>query len=330
VALSAVAARLEPKEAGEVAATFIRAMTKPADPPALHLLAKGLPVVVARMELQEAARVSAEAAATLIKAMIKSDGPYFLGFLAEDLLAVAVYMDPKEAARVCGVAAAILSEAMTKTSISPIGPQMPSPAELRPLAEGLSVVAARMDPKEASRVCAEAAVTLSRVMTNTNNPSDLWPLAEGLSAVTARMDPKEAGKAAKAAAILIKAMSKETGPTSGSAEGLSALLNREPTERRVQRARNASCLVGLGSSPTVLALTATLPHPALQHPPEPLPAEMLVELLKHPLCVGEARRVVLDQLGSRYGRPFEDQWDFVRFAEEQKLGLDFTSPVQRP
>jgi hypothetical protein len=57
---------------------------------------------------------------------------------------------------------------------------------------------------------------------------------------------------------------------------------------------------------------------------------MLVELPKHPLCVGEARRVVLDQLGRVYSRRFEDQWDFVRFAEEQKLGLDFTSPVQRP
>jgi hypothetical protein len=43
-----------------------------------------------------------------------------------------------------------------------------------------------------------------------------------------------------------------------------------------------------------------------------------------------ARRAVLEQLGSRYGRHFEDQWDFDRFAEEQKLGLDFTSPVQRP
>jgi hypothetical protein len=61
-----------------------------------------------------------------------------------------------------------------------------------------------------------------------------------------------------------------------------------------------------------------------------LPSQTLAELLKHPLCVREPRRIVLDQLGDRYGRRFEDQWDFVRFAEEQKLGLDFTSPVQRP
>jgi hypothetical protein len=60
-----------------------------------------------------------------------------------------------------------------------------------------------------------------------------------------------------------------------------------------------------------------------------LTTPQLVELLKHPLCVGEARRVLLDQLGNRYGQRFADQWEFVRFDREQSLGLDFTSPPQR-
>ena len=51
-----------------------------------------------------------------------------------------------------------------------------------------------------------------------------------------------------------------------------------------------------------------------------------MDLLKHSLCVGQARRVVLDQLGIHHGRTFSNQWEFVRFAETQKLGLDFTSP----
>ena len=38
----------------------------------------------------------------------------------------------------------------------------------------------------------------------------------------------------------------------------------------------------------------------------------------------------LEQAGNRYQRPFADLWEFVRFAEEQKLGLDLTSPPQRP
>ncbi len=63
--------------------------------------------------------------------------------------------------------------------------------------------------------------------------------------------------------------------------------------------------------------------------PRRLSDQELVELLKHPLCVGPARRAVLGQLGLQHGRPFADQWEFVRFAEEQKLGLDLTSPPKR-
>jgi hypothetical protein len=54
-----------------------------------------------------------------------------------------------------------------------------------------------------------------------------------------------------------------------------------------------------------------------------------VDLLKQPTCIGKARRVILIQLENRYRRKFGDHWDFVRFAEKQKLALDFTSPPKR-
>jgi hypothetical protein len=55
-----------------------------------------------------------------------------------------------------------------------------------------------------------------------------------------------------------------------------------------------------------------------------------VDLLKQPICFGEARRVILNQLENRYRQKFSDHWDFVRFAEKQKLNLDLTSPPKRP
>jgi hypothetical protein len=148
---------------------------------------------------------------------------------------------------------------------------------LRHLAEGLSAVAARLEPKEAARLCGQAAATLTQAM---------GPLAQGLSAVSARLEPKDA---AEVAATLIQAMSKTTDPTAlhDRAQDLSAVLARE------------------------------------------LPPQTLVDLLEHPLCAGVARRLVLDRLGRHYRRPFADRWDFVRYAEEQKLGLDFTSRPRR-
>jgi hypothetical protein len=49
-----------------------------------------------------------------------------------------------------------------------------------------------------------------------------------------------------------------------------------------------------------------------------------------PTCFGEARRVVLDHLGNRYGQRFVNHWAFVRFAREHGLDLDFTTPPRRP
>jgi hypothetical protein len=65
-----------------------------------------------------------------------------------------------------------------------------------------------------------------------------------------------------------------------------------------------------------------------------LSTQELVGLLKHPLCVDEARRAVLDQLENRYRRKFADHWEFVRFAREQnlerRLDFSFTTPPRRP
>jgi hypothetical protein len=49
-----------------------------------------------------------------------------------------------------------------------------------------------------------------------------------------------------------------------------------------------------------------------------------------PTCFGKARKIVLELLGNRYGRTFANHWEFVRFAEEQHLDLDFTTPPKRP
>jgi hypothetical protein len=55
----------------------------------------------------------------------------------------------------------------------------------------------------------------------------------------------------------------------------------------------------------------------------------LLDLLKHPICFGQARRVILDQLENRYHCKFTDHWEFVAWAEQNQLGLDLTSPPKR-
>jgi hypothetical protein len=105
------------------------------------------------------------------------------------------------------------------------------------------------------------------------------------------------------------------------------VLTKDPRNPHI---RAAGLVAGVGLSnyqslPASTALILTL---------EPLPCRFstqeLVDLLKHPFCVDEARRVVLEQLERRYRRAFTDHWEFVRFATEQRLGLDFTTSPRRP
>ncbi|HTU91291.1 MAG TPA: hypothetical protein VMF69_14520, partial [Gemmataceae bacterium] len=87
---------------------------------------------------------------------------------------------------------------------------------------------------------------------------------------------------------------------------------------------------------TVVGLINTTPFPALpaltavsESLPCRLSTQDLVELLKMPTCFGEKRKVVLKHLGNRYCRTFANHWQFVRFAQEQHLNLDLTSPPKR-
>jgi hypothetical protein len=49
-----------------------------------------------------------------------------------------------------------------------------------------------------------------------------------------------------------------------------------------------------------------------------------------PTCLGADRQVVLKHLGNRYGRTFGNHWEFVHYAQEHGLDLDFTTPPKRP
>ena len=196
------------------------------------------------------------------------------------------------------------------------------PNALQYLARGLSALAARLEPGEAARVSAAAAATLTQAMAKTNDPNALQLLSVGLSALAGRMQPKEA------ATTLTLAMSRTDGIR------LSSMALAFPDVlgdgRRLERVRALARTVGCLSESKGLPGALALLEPAAEPFPRRLSDQELVDLLKGPLCVGPARRAVLDHLECRYGRAFADQWDFVRFAEERKLGLDFTRPPQRP
>jgi hypothetical protein len=207
--------------------------------------------------------------------------------------------------------------------------KMTDPYVLGSLAEGLSAVAARLEPKEAAKVAA----TLTQAMARTTKPYALWSLAHGLSAVAARLEPREAARVcAQATASLTQAMAKttDTNALNALAKGLSALLLEMGSAEQSRRALAVGSVVASLAGTGHPLLPVARITPALAPLPCRLATQQLVDLLKHPTCIGQAQRDILDQLANRYHRTFADQWEFVHFAEDQHLGLDFTSPPRRP
>jgi hypothetical protein len=139
----------------------------------------------------------------------------------------------------------------------------------------------------------------------------------------------DGGDAARTAAALAESMSRTTDEAvlKPLAEATVAALTGSlpPPPRDAKAVATAAALpAGLSNLPTTLAVLTLVKDP----PPCRLSTPQLGELLKQPLCLGQARRVILDQLEIRHHRRFADHWDFVRFAEKD-LSLDLSGPPSR-
>jgi hypothetical protein len=360
--LVSVAARLGPKAAASVcrpAVTSLAAsISKPPDNPWLEGLGEPLSQLARHLGPEDAAAACRPAAIALAPAITKPANRGRVEVLARELAAVVSVLPRKEAAALCGPAAASLA-----ASICPEA----NAYEAERLAFGLSTLAARLELKDASKLCRtaagkflsalekttdvnqlnllsqglvritanlqgeETAAVLGRAMTNNTVSWDLRLLAEALASAQTRMDPKTAASCCQtAAAALVHAMSKDNYPQPKPlAQSLSHVLAEVGPASQQERAEGVATIVGEAAS-TGIRLSL-LPMASL--PTRPLPCRLstpaLVNLLKHPCCVGDGRRLVLDALATRYGLQFTELWDFVHFAEDQKLGLDFTSPPKR-
>jgi hypothetical protein len=116
-----------------------------------------------------------------------------------------------------------------------------------------------------------------------------------------------------------------TGFNGGALDRFLTSASRPQVRRQAAAVAAAIGISASGCAPSLPLLPATA---------EPLPCRLstqdLVEFLKMPTCIGPVRRVILDQLGNRYGRRFDTHWDFVRYAPGQGLDLDFRTPPIRP
>jgi hypothetical protein len=187
--------------------------------------------------------------------------------------------------------------------------------------QALAEVVSQIPASEAARVCEEVLNDLFSTPSKRDNPDivieDELATSTDVSGLLPFLDSDKSSRLARELAYQM--CSKPGAEESETAKLLDTLLC-EP--RRSDKAPSAA----EGSKPPI-SMPSELPG-------KPngcrLTTEQLVELLKMPTCFGETRRVVLNHLGSIHGRRFTNHWQFVRFAKERKLDLDFTTPPKRP
>jgi tRNA A-37 threonylcarbamoyl transferase component Bud32 len=329
-ALGLVAVRLEPVEAAAVAHLLADALAKETATEPRILLAKALGLVADKLQPVKAAAVARLLVDALVKKanVARSELPSGPGpvaahtELASALGAVAARIEPAEAAAVARLLAdALAQETDSFTQLD--------------LADALGAVVVRIEPAEAEWLCTKAARLLADALAKKKNADAhvyvQSELAMALGAVAAWMKPAEAAQLCVEAARLLTDTLAQVQPSrrAVSVRALAAVAVRIDPEATTPRCRLAAGTVAGWLSPSPhLGNAATLLQAS-----EPLPCrfttQQLVDLLKRPTCIGEARTVFLELLANRYKRPFTDVWEFVEWAEKHEPGLDFTSPPQR-
>jgi hypothetical protein len=262
-------------------------------------LAYVLATMAGRLEPAEALRVSRLLGELLIRSLETNWtglgwSPEMSLLRAQGLILIAGRLAPDEGAR-------MLIAALEKET------ELPAYQEL---ARGLSVVAERLDPGKLQEMCSPLLeYTLRRRWFGF--VANLLPLVDS-----------------EKAALYANRLARWICSGSVPGMGVDALLTRANPQEVNRRAATTTAAIGLASSGPLAALAA------LRLTSDPLPCWLstqdLVDLLKMPTCFGENRQIVLRHLGNRYGRTFADHWEFVRFAQEQGLDLDLTSPPKRP
>jgi predicted Ser/Thr protein kinase len=347
--LAVVAGRLPPAEAARVCEPAARQLVeaiKEADAEQRQRLADGLTVVEGQWLLEDgltavagrlppavAARVCepvarrlAEAAGpdrTRAKAALAALEEFDAEErqpLADGLRAAAGRLPPAEAARLCEPAARQLVEALAKG------------ADAAARAKTLVIIADWLDRSEGERICSQALGIVQQREASATDRSERLKFKVARSWLVQQFTGEKAHDIATQQAREIAASPDvnwyDSRGLGNPRDALDRFLTEATRPHRNHRAVATATAAGLACGGPLPALAA-LPAAG-----EPLPCRLstpeLVELLKYPTCFGPARQVVLKHLGNRYGRRFANHWEFVRFAQEQGLGLDFTTPPKRP
>jgi predicted Ser/Thr protein kinase len=298
-AVEALAARLGTPEAARLSAAaarnvFVTQAKAPANPVNVISLVSpldpsGLETLSGRLEPHEAAAIARQ----LLDAMTQLPEGSGVANFAYSVAVLAGRLAPQEAAEISGAAARRLLDAVTTRRVA---------SQFRHLdPKGMEALAIRLGPEEAGAVAHQAVEAMAKV----TDPRILAALAQAVNILAPRLGPREApGLAQVVAPKLFAALGSTSDPTVlrelvATAAVPAAQLGPEEATSAARKvleavARTTASRFSAFRTASVGTLRVLMSR---------LTVAEQVELLKEPTCVGEAREVVLGELGRRLGPP---------------------------
>ena len=186
-ALAALAAKMEPQAAAEIAKGLAAALENPkeTDLYSLSNLGNALAALAAKMEPQAAAEVAKGLAMALENPKETNSGR--LSFLGSALAALADKMEPQAAAE-------IASRGVQRLVAALENPKETDPDRLSILCRALAALAAKMDPQAAAKIAKGLAVALGNL--KETDSGRLSFLCRALAALATKMEPQAAAEIA--------------------------------------------------------------------------------------------------------------------------------------
>jgi serine/threonine protein kinase len=321
-----------PSEAALAAEKIIGNLSPSSDPDSLLNSAKELATQANWVNTRDAERYCVQMATTLTQKLIKTSEPVTMYQMSSGLCVIAPWLAPRDAEQIAERLGLMLGNHS-------------EPEIMGVLADAIGSLASRMSTEKAARLCGEVSRVLGRGIRKgflmrlgvsgiptpglQSNPavSDI-PVTEGsdISSVLTRgfvalapwLAPSDSVSTAE---VLLLAMSQTADPVVRGRLG-GALLTITVPKCAIRPDRSQAPATAVGS---FAALSLLSPRRFSIESSQTLPPQALIDILKHPLCVGLATRITLDALELRFGRKFPDMWGFVQYAHESQLGFDFTS-----
>ena len=271
----------------------------------LGRLPSGLSSLTSQLEPSDAAKLNGRAASVVVSAMEREKDASALSSLSLGLLSLSSRLEALDAAKLSGRAALPVVSAMEHEK---------NADALYWLSAALAWLASRLEPADAAKLCRGAIRQLAQGGTEDREDQEMPDsFVRSVARLLPFIEPPTA-----------HALARELAPGVTDLETVLPDTGRPVQIERAARIAAAPLGQGFGGNPRASFLIAAEPYPCR------LTTQELVDLLKMPTCFGDARRIVLDHLGNRYGRRFANHWEFLRFAHEKGLKLDLKTPPRRP